>query len=78
MSRVEIVKDGKWALYCFLIDAADRPGHFGSAADAWAWARLVVVRHPNKFRIVKDEPVIDCHTAGLEALGLKLKAQRKE
>lgn len=54
MSRVEIVKDGKWQLYCFLVDSANKPGHFGAAADAWHWARLVVVQNPKKFRIVKE------------------------
>ena len=47
MIEVQQLVDGQWVFYCCLVASADRPGHYGAAADLWVWARST----NNTFRI---------------------------
>lgn len=42
--------DGEWRWYCYLIDGADQPGHYGPANNDWLWAKQLLVGRTD-FRI---------------------------
>jgi len=54
---VEQKHEGEWRFYCYLINGAQRPGRlgFGAAGRGWVWARNLVKKDPDHWRIVGED-----------------------
>ncbi len=50
--ELQVLINGVWKWHSYLIRGANRPGHYGPAADHWKWAKYICDKYPEEYRVL--------------------------